>query len=114
MTGHRNRYRRGGFGCLPHWGELAGIWRHPDARMLCRIPEFEQPTAEKLFGAARNFVRRFHFFLQHRRIGELHLHSRDRRHREITAIESGRNQRQRVRLSREIDRKPVASRQLFV
>lgn len=111
---HRSRHGRGSVGLLRDWPEPAGIWRRADARMLCRIPDFEQPTASKLAGTARNFVWIFHTLRQRRRIGNLHLHGCDSRHREIATIERSCDQGEGAGLRREIDGEPVARRQFFV
>ncbi len=73
-------------------GKPSTIRRSARARMLGGVPIFEQPGPIKLCGAPVDFRVRFNAFRQRRRIGKLHLHGGDCRHREIDAIERGRDQ----------------------
>jgi hypothetical protein len=81
--------------------------------MFCGIPEFEQPAAVKLERATGNLFVSLST-LGERRVGKLHLHGGDRRHRQVAAIECRRDQRERVGFRTDVDWQAVLGRQFFV
>jgi hypothetical protein len=63
--------------------------------MLSGIPEkIEEAAATKFLSAARDIIWAFRALRERRRIRNLHLDGRDRRHGEIAAIKRGRDQRE--------------------
>jgi hypothetical protein len=77
---------------IAHQGEPAGIWRHAGARVLSGIPKkFEEIAAVEFSSATYDLILALSGFPERRRIGKLHLDSRDRRYGEIAAIKRGRD-----------------------
>jgi hypothetical protein len=75
---------------------------------------FEQTTAVPFQSAPHYRIAGFDAFRQRGRIGELHVHGRNRGHGEIAAIERICDESQCASLCRNIDRQPVAHRQFIV